>query len=221
MGPGAMRQFKGAGLDYERLDQIFITHFHPDHTADLIHFLFASRNPAVYARRKPVSVTGPKGLDDFIKGLQQAYQNWLDLSSEMLQIVELDQRGTIERDYGNFRLSAAPVKHTGASLAYRFEDAVGRSFVCSGDTGFCEEIIALADRADLLVLECSFPDDQPVEGHLTPSLAGRIARLARVEKLVLTHFYPECLRTDIAAHCRKEYGGELILASDLMHTQVR
>ncbi len=54
-----------------------------------------------------------------------------------------------------------------------------------------------------------------VPGHLTPSLAGRIATQAGVKKLVLTHFYPECEQVDIAKQCRKTYQGPLELAEDL------
>ena len=94
------------------------------------------------------------------------------------------------------------------------------SLVYSGDTGFCDEIVSLADGTDLLILECSFPDDMKIEGHLTPSQAGRIASLAGVKKLLLTHFYSECLATDITTQCRKTYGGELVLARDLLHLDI-
>jgi ribonuclease BN (tRNA processing enzyme) len=59
-----------------------------------------------------------------------------------------------------------------------------------------------------------------VEGHLTPSLAGRIAAEAGAKKLLLTHFYPECESADIEAQCRKTYDGPLILARDLMVVDV-
>ena len=80
--------------------------------------------------------------------------------------------------------------------------------------------VDLAEGADLLVLESSFPDGEEVEGHLTPSQAGHIATLAGVERLVLIHFYPECLHTDIAAQAGKSYGGELILGSDFLSLTV-
>ena len=67
------------------------------------------------------------------------------------------------------------------------------------------------------ILDCSFPDGDEVEGHLTPSQAGKIASLAGVNKLLLVHFYPEVLATDIAKQCRRTYAGELILGSDLLH----
>jgi ribonuclease BN (tRNA processing enzyme) len=59
-----------------------------------------------------------------------------------------------------------------------------------------------------------------VEGHLTPSEAGRIATMARVKKLLLIHFYPEALRKDIAGECRKAYKGELILGRDMLTVSI-
>jgi ribonuclease BN (tRNA processing enzyme) len=90
----------------------------------------------------------------------------------------------------------------------------------SGDTDFCENAVILARGADLFICESALPDGMKVEGHLTPSLAGKIATEAGVKKLLLTHFYPECESVDIEAQCRKTYNGPLILASDLMIVDV-
>jgi len=92
--------------------------------------------------------------------------------------------------------------------------------VYSGDTGYCDEIIRLSEGADLLVLEASFPDGNGVEGHLTPSEAGRIATKAGIRRLVLTHFYPECMAMDIVSQCRGAYEGEIIQARDALRLTV-
>lgn len=54
----------------------------------------------------------------------------------------------------------------------------------------------------------------------TASRAGRIASLAGVGKLVLTHFYPECETADTIGQCRKTYDGLLVLAEDLLESSV-
>ncbi len=220
MGPGTLRQLTKAGIRHEGIRRIFITHFHPDHTADLIHLLFVTRNPAILKRRKPFIITGPRGIKEFIQRLQEAYADWISLPPEIMTIEEIDVGINPERDYHNFKLTVQSTKHTPESIAYRIDDRSGKSVVYSGDTGFCNEIVDLAMGADLLILECSFPDGKEVEGHLTPSQAGRIASLAGAKRLLLTHFYPECLATDIAAQCRRTYEGELILGSDLLRIRV-
>ncbi len=220
IGPGALRQLTLAGVNHERIGHLFVTHFHPDHTADLVHFLFATRNPSVLERRRPFTITGPRGLKDLISGLQTVYREWLRIPLEIMGIEELDSVMGRERDYKDFKVSYCSTTHTAESLAYRVEDGRGKSIVYSGDTGFCDEIVELAGSASLLILESSFPAGREMDGHLTPLEAGRIAASAGVDRLLLTHFYPECLASDIAAQCRKSYGGELTLASDLLHVHI-
>ena len=67
MGPGTLRQLARLGKHHERIGKIFFTHFHPDHTADLIHFLFATKNLSILEMRKPFTIIGPEGLQDFLK----------------------------------------------------------------------------------------------------------------------------------------------------------
>jgi len=220
IGPGTMRQLTRAGLSHEMIGRIFITHFHPDHTADLVHFLFITRDPAILKRRNPFVITGPNGIKELVSRLQEAYSPWLTLPSEIMEIEEFHVEKKLEKNYDTFKITASPTRHTPNSIAYRVQDRSGKTFVYSGDTGFCEEIVDLARGTDLLTLECSFPDGGEVEGHLTPTTAGRIAALAGVKRLLLTHFYPECLATDIPARCRECYKGELILGSDLLRLSV-
>ncbi len=220
IGFGTLRQLGKAGICYEQIEWIFLTHFHPDHTADLIHFLFASRNPEVLKRRKPFAVVGPVGTNHLMDALHTAYPEWLRLPSGMMRIEELEVKKNVRRDFGNFTVTAAPTHHTPHSLAYRVEDRSGKGVVYSGDTSFSDDAIELAQGADLLIMEASFPDGSGAEGHLTPSQAGQMAALANVRHLVLTHFYPECLRVDRAAQCRTAYDGELTLAEDRLMLRI-
>jgi ribonuclease BN (tRNA processing enzyme) len=219
MGPGTLGRMARLGMGPEKIESIFLTHFHPDHTADLIHFLFACRNPGLLKRRAPFLILGPSGLFKFVKALKTAYPGWLDLPGDIMGMVELPLTRDQEFKHGHCVIKTAPTAHTPQSLAYRIESA-GKAVVISGDTGYSDALIGLAKGADLLILEAALPDEQPVEGHLTPSLAGRTARLAGVKRLALTHFYPECLKTDIAAQCRRTWDGELTLGEDLLQIRI-
>jgi ribonuclease BN (tRNA processing enzyme) len=220
LGPGALRQMARAGIHHETLRHIFFTHLHPDHTADLVHFLFATRSPDVLPQRAPVSMAGASGFKAFIVRLQEAWGDWLTLPDGLLTIDEIAPSERLERKYDGFTVTTSPVVHTPQSLAYRLGDREGASVVYSGDTGYCEALVDLSVDADLLVLEASFPEGHDVAGHLSPVDAGRVAMEAGVERLVLTHFYPQVLATDIEAQCRRFFKGELILARDLMDIQV-
>jgi ribonuclease Z len=67
----------------------------------------------------------------------------------------------------------------------------GRKIVYSGDTGQSENLVKLAENADLLIHEATFDDElmeRAVEdGHSTPSIAAETAKKAGVKRLVLTH----------------------------------
>jgi ribonuclease BN (tRNA processing enzyme) len=221
IGPGTVRQLAVAGLNYEDIDFIGISHFHPDHTADLIHFLFATRYPPVLSERKPFTVLAPKGFNEFLALLKKPYGTWLDLRAGLMKVEELAVGNKDGREFDKFKLVSAPLNHTPQSIGFRVEDNSGSTIVYSADTGYCEELVDLAKGADLLILESSFPDEEGIAGHLTPSEAGDVATRSGAKRLVLTHFYPECLATDIEAQCRKTYGGELILAADFKSLSVK
>lgn len=220
MGPGTLRQLARIGLTHDMITHIFFTHFHPDHTADLIHFLFVTRYFTPLTSRKPRVIAGPVGLTDFIKKLRKAYGHWLDVPVERMQVEEREVEKPVGNAYNNYHITSQHVDHTPHSLAYRVELKNSKRFVYSGDTGFCNGIIDLSNGCDLLILECSSSEDNPTEGHLTPSQAGQIATISKVKKLVLNHFYPEVLSTDIVRDCRKTYTGELILGSDLLRISI-
>jgi len=220
IGPGTVRQLAVAGLKYQDVGYIIISHFHPDHTADLIHFFFATRYPPILDKRKSFTIIAPEGFNWFLKLLKKPYGTWLDLPASLMNLVELKRGEKDKKEFDKFTIRSAPVNHTPQSIGFRIEDNSGRIVVYSADTGYCEEIVDLARGADLLILESSFPDGEEMAGHLTPSEAGNIATQSGVKRLVLTHFYPECLKTDIEAQCRRTYQGDLVLAADLMSLSV-
>ena len=138
----------------------------------------------------------------------------------MFSMIELATDANDMCCFRRFYDPIVPVEHIAGSLAYKVTSSGGRSAVYSGDTDFCENLVALSKDADLLICESALPDDLKVKGHLTPSLAGEIARRANVRKLVLTHFYPECDQADIEKECRKTWAGPLMLAEDLMQIEL-
>jgi ribonuclease BN (tRNA processing enzyme) len=219
-GPGTMRRLLEAGTDIYRVDYLFYSHFHPDHTAELVPFLFANKYPDPGRRRRPLTVVGGPGLKRFLAGLESVYGHWIQLADDIIDVIELDGRRPHGLTGEGFRVTAAPVEHNPESIAFRVETPSGASVVYSGDTDFSERLAGLARHAGLLICESAVPDEQKVPGHLTPALAGQIATEAAVERLMLTHFYPACDETDIAAQCRRTYQGPLLLAEDHMTVQV-
>ena len=215
-GAGTMRRLLRAGTDVYDISYVFFSHFHPDHTGELVSFLFSNKYPDGSRRKKSLDLIGGMGFTEFFLKLEGIYGEWIQLPCDLLNITELSGENFDQRFLKPFTIKTAPVKHRPESLAIRITDPNGKSFVYSGDTDFSENLISLASNAQILICESAVPDQSKVEGHLTPSLAGEIADRAGVGKLVLTHFYPECDNEDIVKQCRKTYKGPLVLAEDLM-----
>ena len=215
-GPGSMRQLLKLGFNCNDLDSIILTHFHPDHCLDFISFLFACRYPLA-PRKKDLSVIGGPGLKSFYKGVLGVFGDAITPEKFKLYLKEV-REANIAGD--KTELTIKPVVHSESSIGIRYRDIDGKILCYSGDTDYCDNIVELARKADLLILESSFPDGGKVKGHLTPSYAGRIAREAEAKSVLLTHLYPMCDSYDILSQCKKEFKGVLKIASDLMRIEI-
>ena len=105
------------------------------------------------------------------------------------------------------------------------EPRPGQRFAFVMDTRLCDNVLRLADGADLLVIESTYLSSETELarrfGHLTARQAARVAAECGVRKLVLTHFSqrylePERFHEEAAA----EFSGEIVVASDLSRTVV-
>ncbi len=214
-GPGTMGRLLEAGVTIFEITHIFFSHFHPDHTGELVPFLFANKYPDGTRRKRPLNICGGTGFLTFYNQLKMVYKQWIDGAGK-LTILEFSHSHGDSQKFSDFSINTIPVKHREESIAFKVTASNGATMVYSGDTDYSENLIGLAKDADLFICESALPDHLKADGHLTPSLAGKIATLANVKKLVLTHFYPECDHVDIEAQCRKTYAGPLVLGKDLM-----
>jgi ribonuclease Z len=101
----------------------------------------------------------------------------------------------------------------------------GQRFAFVMDTRLCDGVYALAEKADLLVIEATFLQTEAALaarfGHLTAAQAARVAQESGVRRLVLTHFsqrYPD--PAAFVAEAREHYTGDLVIAEDLMRIAV-
>lgn len=215
-GPGVMRRLLEIGVSISDISHIFLSHFHPDHIGELASILFALKYPAPSSQKQPLTIVAGKGFNSFFERLKRVYGDWIVLPPSMFNVLEMKTTSPDQQTFPSFRVASMPVAHRPESLAYRVVDAAGKVLVYSGDSDVCDGLSAIAADADLMICESAFPDNQKTDGHLTASLAGKIAQSAAVKRLVLTHFYPACEAADIENQCRSTYTGQVILARDLM-----
>ena len=104
--------------------------------------------------------------------------------------------------------------HTDESLALRLEEKGGSVLVYTSDTGYSEALAEFAQNATVLLMECSFYENNPVETHLELKDAMRLAQNSQAGKVVLTHLYREWDGIDLASEARKLWPGETIEAFD-------
>jgi len=215
-GSGTLRRLLQAGSHPDEIDFILFSHTHLDHTSELPLLLFSARY-APAPRRRALTLAGSAGFAEHYAALEGLYGESLAARGYERRLETLAAGAEMRAGGANLRTAAA--RHIPSSLALRIEEP-GASLVYTGDTEYCESVVELARGCDLLVCECSFPDEAPAAGHLTPSQAGRIASEAGVGRLLLTHFYPACDAVDRTAQVRRTFGGELILAEDLLQVCV-
>jgi ribonuclease BN (tRNA processing enzyme) len=216
-GPGTLRELLKINLHFSKLDLILYTHLHPDHTADLIHFLFASKYSPEFQRKAPVFIGGPRGFLAFYNKLKAAFGQYIETVGNKIILIEIPPSSLWA--YEDIYIEPFTTPHTENSQGYCL-DYQGKKIVYTGDTDYDEKLAEIINGADLLICEASFPSKNKVEGHLTPALAGKLANKAKVKCLLLTHFYPECEEVDIIDECRKSFSATLFLANDLAHIKI-
>lgn len=216
LGFRAVRGMRRAGIYPSGVDRVFFTHFHGDHTIDVVPFLFWRRFGAGDAGRatpsQPFSISGPEPFLRFWPRHSRSWGQWL-FGGYPAEISELprDHGGPLELP--GCGLSWAPSDHRPESIAYRLDSDRG-SFVYTGDTGYTESVVELARGAHTLLIDCTFPDDRPFPGHLTPTGVARIASEAGVGRVILTHISPQAERLDLVSQVARGYEGEVIVAED-------
>ena len=101
----------------------------------------------------------------------------------------------------------------------------GQRFAFVMDTRLCDAVYALADGADMLVIESTFLDTEAglatEYGHMTARQAASVAEKCGVRTLVLTHFSQRYQDPSLfMAEASAVFGGTVVVAEDLMRVAV-
>jgi ribonuclease BN (tRNA processing enzyme) len=220
IGPDAPHRMAQEQLDWPNLDAIWISHFHLDHMGGLAPFLFGTKwAPQIQNRNKPLRIFGPEGLGQIIETVDNSNNYRLFEQSFKIDLVEVAPGDDFEILPG-VTATTLSTPHTKESLALRLKDDDSKLFVYTSDTGFSDDLAPFAKDAALLLMECSYRRNKPVQKHLELADAMRVAQGCDPEKLVLTHLYPEWDDVDLRSEARALWSGETIEARDGLSLEI-
>jgi ribonuclease Z len=238
-GPGVVRRAVAAegknnipALEVTKLQKVFITHLHSDHTLGLPDLIFT---PWVLGRTEPLEAYGPRGLKDMTDNIERAWAKDIDVRIHGLEQANTTgykvqahevPPGVIYKDT-NVTVTAFEVKHGSwdQAFGYKFQTA-DRIIVISGDTAPTDAIAKACDGCDVLLHEVY--NSRPLSDKTHPTLRyfqafhttaqelGTIATAAHPKLLVLYHQILEGLpEQDLLDQLKQTYKGKVASARDL------
>ena len=205
-----------AGVDFNDLTDIIITHFHPDHVSGVPLLLM---DMWLMGRTKPINIYGLHFTMDRLEDLMGFY-GWAEWPNffpvAFYRLPESEKAFVLDCD--EFKVTSSPVHHMIPTIGIRVECKQSKKvFAYSCDTEPCEQTVRLADGADFLIHEAG----GAAYGHSSAEQAGEIASRAEVGRLYLIH-YPtgKFARGNLAAEASKTYQGDVLIAKDFMTIEI-
>ncbi len=199
-----------AGVPFAALNDVVITHIHPDHAYGFPLLLMGLW---LLGRKAPLRVHALDGVLARLRAVMDGYDwnDWPRFYPVLFEAVE-EKVGAPVLETPDFRITAARNQHMTPTIGVRIEHkANGRVAAYSSDTAPCDEIVELARGADLLFHEAA--GETP--GHSSAAMAGETARKAGVKKLVLVHYQVSADPDGLAAEAEVAFGGPVEVAQDL------
>ena len=196
--------------EYERIDDVLISHLHADHMLDLVPFAYALTYGPQLRSQRPL-LHAPPGATAALRRLCGAWGSET-LIENAFELREYDPDAELEIGALRVRFRLAP--HYVPSYAVSLDDGSTR-LVFSADCGPNDNLVELAQGADLLLIEATLVQPDLEDGaHLTAAEAGEMAARAGAARVVVTHFSDMLDAGRIRAEVQAAYGGPVELAAE-------
>ncbi len=205
-GPDLVGSLKRHGIAPDSLDLLIVSHLHGDHFAG-IPFLFLEymyESP----RKRPITIAGPPRLKERAIQLMHAMYSGFDLSKIEKKIKWVVLEPGRKQRLGRLQVTAIRSLHTKPDVSLSLKLAAdGKSIVFTGDTGWNDDLVKLADGADLFLCECTYYESSQFKFHLNyPQLAANRGKF-NVKRMVLTHLGREVLNHEADVQAEMAFDG--------------
>jgi ribonuclease Z len=204
-----------AGIEFNALTDLILTHFHPDHVSGVPLLLM---NMWLLGRKTPLNIYGLHHTLNRIENLMgfYAWENWPNFFPVVFHRLPQEEMTPV-LDNDEFRFFASPVRHMVPTIGLRVDNLQSlKSIAYSCDTEPCPQVIRLAEGVDFLIHEATGAG----YGHSSAAQAGEIAREAEVERLYLIHYQTRGFDpSTLVAEAQEKFKGKVALAEDFMRLE--
>ncbi|MFW0787336.1 cyclic nucleotide-degrading phosphodiesterase [Gordonia sp. CPCC 206044] len=208
-GPGVLGELQRYA---EPIDvDVVLSHLHADHCLDVPAMLVWRRYAPRPATERAV-LYGPPGTALRLGAASAEIPGDIDDISDTFDTQEW-QHGS-EVSIGGLEFLPMQVNHPPQTFGLRITGPQDQVIAYSGDTAMCDEVVDLAQGADIFLCEATWshaPDERPPNLHLSGYEAGQIATKAGVRSLALTHVAPWSDAETILAEARSTFSGPVDL----------
>ena len=184
--PTVIPQLRQNGVSPVEITDLFVTHWHGDHTFGLPFLLLERKWISDRDGENILTIhlhTG--GEKRMIQLCDLAYPESLN---DLHWVKYNNEPGTVNGwDFERFEVCHNPVTEP---FGYRFEKD-GFILVHCGDSGPCENIERLAGEADVMIVEMGIPDYVESPYHYTPSRLKELAMKHPQTTFIATHNFSE------------------------------
>jgi len=199
VGMGTLLRLNQLNVDVAEIEAVLLTHNHLDHNGDLLGILKARWLSGV---GEELQIFGPKGTRYHVESLLESYPY---LRNKLRFEIQEDLK---EFEIAGFEVRSIPTFHSIKSNAYLVDEVL-----ISGDTKPFRELFEI--ECDLLIHELSLPFGYETQDHTTPESLKKQLEFTKIEKIVLTHLYPQTLdvKNEILSFL-SNVGSEIKIAND-------
>lgn len=210
-GSNPIQHLRRAGVSFESLTDIVLTHFHPDHVSGLPLLLMGMW---LMGRKAPIKIYGIAHTLERAEAMMDLFEwkNWPGFYPVAFIQVENKERAPVIVGK-EIRLYASPVQHLIPTIGLRIEfPCAGKTIAYSSDTEPCLSVASLAKGVDILIHEAAGASP----GHSSPAQAAEIGNRASAKDLYLIHYPPEKNTQELVQEAQKVFIGQVLLAHDFM-----